>query len=704
VQIFLCDEFRLAYALILQAAILVAAWRFVARRIDADWADRATDVLLLGLLVQYLSVALPGIVGILNPATIAITTIALSAALYFAPIKRPIPVEPLQKPINPLLLSDKRVSPDRMSWTFDGWFLLGCTLFAAGYVADLAWNQLYMPVMANDALTYHFPAAVHWLATGRLGLFEAWYFNPANTYSPLAGSTFIAWWMAPIGNDVLARYVQTAPLLLIFFAAMRLMRALGARTVVAALLALALLASKPFLRQSQIEKDDLFLTAFFACGVAGFSRERLADRLGAWRIGVALGLLVATKFTALMALPALLLAADAPWRAGWRWRRYAVAAGVALLLAGPWYLRNLIVTGNPLFPVEVKIFGMTIFHGILPAARSSHSNGVAAIWSILTGVDQSLPDKPMIVLLCAMGAAWVGAWRRVRAEPLVRLCLLGPWIALIVFIRLSPHSEARYVYPAFFLLFASAAIALAAWRNWLALQIVAAVVVLNLALFTAFPLDPDRLALIFEMITSAAIFVVIGLVIAWAALRFQSRRPMLLGCGSGALALLLAAAIYVYWQPYLNACRQVAFEQFYPIEYGIDLSNVWKYVRDEIPATQTLAYANTFMIHPMSGFSHDRPLVYVPTRRGIKHLQDLPALANNLSGEDIVPAASAALTVDTDADGWLARLGESGATHLVVFHHDAVDNPPELEIVAAHPERFTQVFQNPVASVYQLRK
>ena len=438
-EILLNEEFRLIYFLILQAAILVAAWRFVSRRIATDWADRAADVLLLTFLVQYLCVTLPGLTGLLNPLSIAITTIAISAALFFAPFKTAPPPVPAR-------LSQSQ--PDKgFATTPFNWSLLTCALFAIGYLAFMAWNQRFMPITANDAITYHFPAAVHWLQTGRLSLFETWFFNPANTYSPLAGSTFIAWWIAPPGNDVLARHVQAPALLLIFFAAVRLMRALGVRSAIAALIALALLLSKPFLRQSQIEKDDLYLAAFFACAAAGFAQERLRDPLGPWRIGVALGLLLAVKVSALLSLPVLLLVIDAPFRARWPARRYAIVVALVLLLAGPWYLRNLLLTGNPLFPAHLTFFGITLFKGIITTAPSAQFASLRSIWLLLTARDQSLPLLPMIALLLGAIAVWAGRIRMLRSDPLARLCLLGPPLALLVFLKTSPFPEARYLTP-----------------------------------------------------------------------------------------------------------------------------------------------------------------------------------------------------------------------------------------------------------------
>ncbi len=50
--------------------------------------------------------------------------------------------------------------------------LLAILLFCIGLVWSLVHHQSVLPVMGNDAMTYHLPAAVQWLQTGRLGVFQ----------------------------------------------------------------------------------------------------------------------------------------------------------------------------------------------------------------------------------------------------------------------------------------------------------------------------------------------------------------------------------------------------------------------------------------------------------------------------------------------------------------------------------------------------
>jgi hypothetical protein len=66
--------------------------------------------------------------------------------------------------------------------------------------------------------------------------------------------------------------------------------------------------------------------------------------------GAALGLAVASKYTAV--LPALMIGCAMPWLApaGRRWAACGMEALAMVTLGGFWYLRNLVVAGSPVFP------------------------------------------------------------------------------------------------------------------------------------------------------------------------------------------------------------------------------------------------------------------------------------------------------------------------------------------------------------------
>src|SRR5208282_915919 len=152
--------------------------------------------------------------------------------------------------------------------TLDQAVLLACLCFLIGFLGASIHYQAFLPPLATDSLAYHLPAAVQLIHHGRIDLFQTSFFNPANTYSPLAGSVFIAWLLAPLGNDAFARFVEVGPLLLLFFALIDLARQTRSTAALASLVALAAVISRPFIAQSTLAKDDLFVAAFFTLLVA----------------------------------------------------------------------------------------------------------------------------------------------------------------------------------------------------------------------------------------------------------------------------------------------------------------------------------------------------------------------------------------------------------------------------------------------------
>jgi len=180
----------------------------------------------------------------------------------------------------------------------------------------------------------------------------------------------------------------------------------------------------------------------------------------------------------------------------------------------------------------------------------------------------------------------------------------------------------------------------------------------------------------------------------------------------GLAALVLVSFTFVYWNAHVEQCKDFWVRPAQVFAHG-ELAQSWQWVCDNLPPTEPLAYTNTFMVHSLTGFTHARPVVYVPTRRGVAHIRDMPHLPGRLSGEALEPAFVATMVGETDADGWLAKLKASGATHLLVAkpHPPAGTTPPplgdkappELAIIRAHPERFEPVFDNPAATVYRLK-
>jgi hypothetical protein len=489
--------------------------------------------------------------------------------------------------------------------------------------------------------------------------------------------------------------VQAPALLLIFFGVVQLCTRLAVRTSVAAIIAAAAVLSRPLFSQTILTKDDLFVTGFFVAAVASLAPERLRDRLGPWRIGVALGLMLATKYTALMSLPILLLAADASFRAGWRGKDRALGAALVVLLAGPWFLRNIWLTGNPIYPIDTLLFD-----GLFNTIRSQRLGTLAGVRAALAEGYFSLP----LLQWAALGLAWLGSIifqsPRITSEPVVRLTVLGPLLGIGLFLLASPYDEIRFIYPSLVLLFAC--VALAVRSAPLVAQIIVAAILLQMSLATNFRLE--RLKEILPSVAIALLILAI-MVIGWRLVTQPKARK----AGLAIVGVFLACWIFINWTAYVRAQRDVstlfwADEQRSPYA---PLGQAWEFVRTELPPDAKLAYANTFYVYPLYGYDLNRPVMYAPVRARVKHIHDLLKIAEPLSGERIVPAVVRHTALNADKRVWMQNLRSAGVKYLLVGKQDLTDadrpaQPIELTFAEQDRAQFRPLFDNPAAAVYEI--
>ncbi len=643
-------DLALLTCLLINAAVFGGAWRFVSRRVTASRSQAVLDAALLGYAVQYAAVGLPGVVGLLRAAGVIGTAVAISAALAVAAgRRRPSPAPSAGRPT-----------------------VVAAGVFAVVVVVGYAWNQATLPVVSTDALTYHFPAAAQWLQRGRIGLFPTWFFNPANGYSPLAGSTFIAWLMVPLGSDVLARYVQVPALLCVGLGVYRLSRQLSAGPAVAAAVGVAAVLCRPLFSAADMGKDDLFVAFTFVAAVVALAPDRSAEPFGAVRFGLAVGLMLAMKYTALLAVPLLLLAVPR-----WPARRWLTAAAVAVLFAGPWYVRNWVATGNPVFPLAVP----HVFRGLFTAARSDAFRSPV-------GGRYGLPAA--VFAVAVVGLAGVD-WRRLGRDRLLRACVLGPPLGVALFFWRSPFPEVRFLFPALALLLAAPAAAVARlprrWQ-WVAWALPAA----SMATVTS-----SSGWELFEVLVPVAAATAVA--VAWVDRASAGRpwRPL----AAGVAAAAMAAGVYVSWTPFCVHYPEqwTADDAIWAIQYPAE-QGLWRAVNRQCPADATVAYADLFLTYPLQGPGLRRRIGYAAARRGVVTPADLPWLGDHLSGERLVAAADAATVADPDPLTWLANLKRLGAGFLVVGRAAAGPDPVEVAWADADPRHFRPLYAGPGGRLY----
>jgi len=498
---------------------------------------------------------------------------------------------------------------------------------------------------------------------------------------------FNVWLLAPIGNDTLAHFASAPMVVLIFAANVSLARSIGASTLTAVLAGVAISLSQPIVSQIDKGKDDLFLAAFFAVAAAGLSRDRLRDPLGPWRVGVAIGLCLATKYTALLAMPMLLVAIDAPLKRDDRPRlvRFAIIVlACVALIAGPWFLRNLVTTGNPLFPTD--LLG---FKGLFSTARSEELGTFEGVMGVLLSGPFAIPGSVALTFALAWIAAIAFGVRRAVGHPIERLVIIGPMIGVCIFLFMSPYPEIRFIVPALILVVASVGLLPRRWAFIPAAAMALAAI--------ATGLDWPLWAILLQFIGGGVAFVVLGVGGVLLQTRVLHWRRDRLAMALTIPALLVAGYAYVNWSVFIRDREVAATESWAHDGRG----KLWAFIRHDLPAGP-IAYTGTFTVYPLMGYHLDRPAAYAPVKPGVRTIADLPRLGDHLPGEKIQTAIIPATIGNADRDTWLANLRDSGAKYLVVFKKDIEPVPVEADWARGMTDRFSPLYADDAGAVYQI--
>jgi len=322
----------------------------------------------------------------------------------------------------------------------------------------LLWDFITPPPAGGDPFIYHLTFPATWLKAGRIVYVPLPYGAQAATYYPLNTELFYAWLMAPQMSDLLVNAGQVACWLLGALAVAALARETGIGKPGALVGAAAVMLAPGLIQQATVPRVDIAFAAWFLISLYfafRWARTRRAGHLILF--GAALGLLIGSKSIGLMyAIPiALLFLFQLRGRGAKRAASDLLAVfALALAFGGFWYLRNWTATGNPIFPLDVNLFGLHIFPGAYgrDAMRAFHS------------------DKPFD--LANIGLFFLGFWLEaflifsggvamLLAFPLGRRPLRGrlfilamPWVLIALFWFANPYNNltnGRFLFPAFLL-------------------------------------------------------------------------------------------------------------------------------------------------------------------------------------------------------------------------------------------------------------
>ncbi|MHB8692699.1 MAG: phospholipid carrier-dependent glycosyltransferase [Solirubrobacteraceae bacterium] len=251
-----------------------------------------------------------------------------------------------------------------MSWLLAG---VGALAFAAFAVAWLSLNVTFH-TESVDALSFHFPGVIRYVQSGSLW-HEAQYLpGQAQGNYPQFGDMLMLALVLPWHSLAFVRLFDPVLLALAAVALYATAVELGAPKPTAVLSALAVCAIKPTLGAAftDVLVDPAFLAGFSAGILFLVRHNRTEEKTDLVLAGLGLGLALGTKWYALTDVPiviAVWIAArliTSPDRKSTA-KDAAFLIGITAATGGVWLVRNLILTGNPVFDYKVGLFGATIF-------------------------------------------------------------------------------------------------------------------------------------------------------------------------------------------------------------------------------------------------------------------------------------------------------------------------------------------------------
>jgi hypothetical protein len=424
-------------------------------------------------------------------------------------------------------------------------------------------------VTSVDALAFHLPGVSRYIQTGSLWHIAQFLPGQAQGNYPQYGDLLLLAAVLPWRSTALIRYVDPLLLAVAAVAVYALARELRASPPTAVLAACGLVAIRPVVGPGLPDViTDPALTASFASGALFLMRHwRTRRRAELVLAGIAFGIALGTKWYGLTDVPAFVAIWLIAGLAVWRPRRRALAdgavvIGVIALAGGIWMLRNLILTGNPVFDYRVRILGLTIFPAPPDVLRSqlgfslAHYFGDPSVlrryaWPVFRS------DFGLIGALLGAGAlaavAWcaAGAARVRRARIDVRIAILAAAAgALALLYTVTPYTaqgldgfpvlinaNTRYATPAL--------VVAAPLLAWAATRLGLLRIAVEVALLVEIVIDLDRYVPV-----SAGRLAIAGLLLAAAAAACAawSRLPSALRVAPAAGAVLVAGVFAYQYQ------------------------------------------------------------------------------------------------------------------------------------------------------------
>lgn len=673
-------------AVCLNASFWIGIGILVASRMRDDLVGRVLATAVTGFTVVVVSLEILGLVGLINRASLA-TICVLTGALGLV---RWATATGSSNP-HSALPSGRLGVLSLVVIALAVWAALLYLLFGLVFAVE--------PI--SDAPIYHLRFAASWMRTGSLGLVPTPFGEEAATYFPANGDLWLTWLMST-GMGPLVK-VGEWPFLVVGAAALYGLARRAEAPWPAAILPAALWATLPIiLLQSSIATVDLVWTAFYFIA-AYFLLRWLAASGSEGRglmllFGLAAGIVLGTKavggvFVILLLVPVVGALACRAHRG-----RHLVWLTFGLFVPSAyWYGRNVWLTGNPLYPLELSLFGRVFaegWYGRSAMVATAYHVPISAWHTFVARLGLVAGGIGLALAVIGMASGWVQALRPSTAPGARRALGLFSSVAaaqgLLYWYVVPYNTQERFLSAAFGFAFLPLA-AVVAGQPMLHTLVC---LLLGWQIITSLRLHDNPLAVGSPWVPLA---LPASILLAAVALTWARRARVIL---AGAVVVL---GCYVAARPAATWLAERPLLRFYPrTEFAMHLWPGWEILERVVPATGSrIAYTGTNLPYYLLGIGLRNEVEYVNINA---HLDWLPhdyhrARRAGARARDPWPQW---YRTEADFESWLANLRRRQIEFLFVARenrHGRLDVGPatlprfpiEKEWADTHPERFVDL-------------
>jgi len=328
-----------------------------------------------------------------------------------------------------------------------------CLSVLIGFGLVKLFINLINPPFGWDNLNYHFTFPVEWLKSGTLDTPIVVSDDPAPSFYPINASLIFLWFMLPLRNVFMADLASFPFYLLSGLIVYKMCRHFSLDRRSSLFSAVLFLLIPNIFKQLEIAYIDIIVCALYLASFYFVLKLRDEFKYSyAVMAGVSLGLLVGVKSLALvysltLFLPLFLILIR---NKGFRpLGALLIVLSVVLLLGGYSYIKNFIITGNPLYPIDVTVLGKTLFKGVIDkASYSAHFvEGDYSLGKILYHEGLGAQSTLFVIPGVLLGLPLLFFRKRQKALPGDYYFALIPLIIFAIWRFVIPLANVRYLSP-----------------------------------------------------------------------------------------------------------------------------------------------------------------------------------------------------------------------------------------------------------------